>query len=127
MANSTTRRPCFPTASATANGKLPPPQITASGLFSTSCAPAASLMPSSRVLPGLPTGVPISFRANSRAPRRHGQRPRAGADERDHLGDQRVAAAVRGEAVQALAERPGTEEQRLVGLSQPVNIRPRDA
>src|SRR5215472_15308136 len=103
MANSTTRRPCLATASATANGRLPPPQITASGLFSASCAPAASLMRASRFLPGRPTGVSISFLANLPAPRCHGQRSRAGADERDHLGDQRIAPRLPVETLQALA------------------------
>src|SRR5882757_4486472 len=53
MPNNTTRRPRFATASATANGRLPPPQTTASGLSSVIRAPAASIMPHSKFLAGL--------------------------------------------------------------------------
>ena len=74
MANSTTRRPRLPTASATANGSAPPPQITASG-------PSPVRLRSSRRR---------SWHLVSRpAPDGHGQRSRAGTDEGDHLGDER--------------------------------------
>src|SRR5262249_6549537 len=77
MAKSTTRRPRLPTASATANGRLPPPQIIASRLSAAVGAAAASLMlRRQRTHEEGPWSVVVSRHGGGRPPWRRGGRRR---------------------------------------------------
>src|SRR5260370_17864056 len=52
----------------------------------------------------------------------HGQRPRARTNERNHLGDQRIGAALCRDLIEPFAEGPATEEHRLIRFSEPMDI-----
>ena len=107
MAKSTTRRPRLPTASATANGRLPPPQMIASGLSAAVGAAAGSLMlprePTHDEWPWSAVVMPARMKAIT-------------------LRDERVAAAMCRDQIESLAKRPGAEEHRLIGPPQPMDI-----
>src|SRR3974390_1194416 len=107
MGNRTTGRPRLATASATANGRLPAPQMTASGLSSTRSALASSLIFS----PGLC------------AANRDRQWPRACAYEGDDACDQRIVAALRPDRFEPLAKGACAEEHGIIGLAQAMNVR----
>src|SRR5262245_6134374 len=111
MAKSTTGRPRLVTASATANGRVPAPQITASGLCSPVRSSGGSFMPGSR------------FFGRRRAADGHCQRTRTCADERNDFGDERTVAAAPRHSVDPFTEGAGAEEHLLIGLSQGVDLR----
>src|SRR3974377_1374046 len=102
MGNRTTGRPRLATASATANGRLPAPQMTASGLSSTRCALASSLICS-----------PDLCAAN-----RDGQWPRACAYEGDDACDQRIVAALRRDRFEPLPKSAWPQEHGIKSLAQ---------
>src|SRR5208282_4075635 len=114
MPNITGRRPRRATASATAPGKLPPPQMIASG------SPPSAMRGSSgrivAVLIGLAPGA---------GP--HQGPLAAGANEADDFCDQRIVSEFACERLDALGEPPVDEEQATVGAAQPMHLGSRRA
>src|ERR1700730_14424320 len=106
IGNKTTPRPPFSAASATARGRLPPPQMTASG-------PISDKEGSTSLLKML-----LCLRAANR----HCQRSRPCADERNDCRHKRVIAVLRCDLCHAFPKGAGAEKHCLVSAAYPLDL-----
>src|SRR5579872_2121167 len=119
MPNITGRRPLCNTASATASGSLPPPQMIASGVRLTS---GASGPP-----PWRSGGIMLGFFAAVLHPRMH-QRPLSSfADEGNYFADSRVLGELTSDVLHPVGKRTFAEKQLAVGAAQFLQLRARNA